>query len=634
MATQHYSRRKARHLLHSCYRWWRKNSKSLTPPQKQQLEGLLAQTDEKLHDDSDTDGLTQVCQQLEAFASCHMRKGVAGHIRELALAILIALALATLIRQTWFEPYEIPTGSMRPSFEEQDRLLVTKTAFGLNIPLITDHFFFHPALVTRSDIVIWSGDNMPIADNNTTYFGLFPAKKRYIKRCMGKPGDTLYFYGGKIYGIDKEGQPLTELLKAPWLDRLEWVPFITFEGEVTPQGAHGLLFHQMHLPIGRLTLSPTGTALGEIYNGTKWITDEPTAQKKPHSSLRTYSDFWGIGNYAMARLLTPEQFAARSDIEKEGIEQGLLYLELRHTPSLNYSQARFFRSGGDMGLELASYTAVIPLQRRHLEALMAHMYTARFVVRAEKAERYAIQMPSKTPKGSPILSATPDGTYEFYFGKATEIGWGAIAHPVPPYSQLYSHDPLHVQKLFNLGIEWNMAYDPQPERYAPFPHRYAYFRDGALFLLGGSIFKSDDPTLQAFIKREMHRQELSSSSRPYISFQDRHPPLKEDGSFDLDFLHTFGLKIPDDQYLMLGDNHAMSGDSRVFGFVPQANIQGAPTWIIWPVGDRLGRPPQPPLPLVTGARMTIWAIVSVIAAAYIWHRVRLRRPLDLPRQKK
>ena len=38
---------------------------------------------------------------------------------EMAVAIAIALVVATLVRQTWFELYEIPTGSMRPTLKKK-----------------------------------------------------------------------------------------------------------------------------------------------------------------------------------------------------------------------------------------------------------------------------------------------------------------------------------------------------------------------------------------------------------------------------------------------------------------------------------------------------------------------------------
>ena len=83
---------------------------------------------------------------------------------------------------------------------------------------------------------------------------------------------------------------------------------------------------------------------------------------------------------------------------------------------------------------------------------------------------------------------------------------------------------------------------------------------------------------------------------------DNGPPLK-DGKYDIEKIRTFGLKIPEKNYYVLGDNHAMSADSRAFGFLPEANLQGAPSLIIWPPGDRLGPPPQMPYRLFTLPRV-------------------------------
>ena len=51
---------------------------------------------------------------------------------------------------------------------------------------------------------------------------------------------------------------------------------------------------------------------------------------------------------------------------------------------------------------------------------------------------------------------------------------------------------------------------------------------------------------------------------------------------DIHRIKQFGLKIADDAILALGDNYAMSADSRVFGFVPTKNLRGSPVFTFWP----------------------------------------------------
>ncbi len=98
-----------------------------------------------------------LARELEGFEPAKPKKSFPWYVGELVLAIAVALVVATCVRVMWFEPYKIPTGSMRPTFEEQDHLLVSKTAFGINIPLETAHFMFEPQLVERSGVVVWSG---------------------------------------------------------------------------------------------------------------------------------------------------------------------------------------------------------------------------------------------------------------------------------------------------------------------------------------------------------------------------------------------------------------------------------------------------------------------------------------------
>jgi signal peptidase I len=620
--TRPYSLRKSRGIMKSVYSWYKRKGGQLPETQLNNLEQNMSDLDEALLQNN-REKASQKAKLLEKFAKENCKKSVLEYAWELAAALAVALVVALLVRSMWFEPYEIPTGSMRPTFREQDHLTVTKTAFGINYPLETKHLYFDPDLVQRTSVLIFSGDGLPMSDVDTTYFGIFPYKKRYIKRAIGKPGDAIYFYGGRLYGVDKDGNDLPELRDTQWMRNLEYVPFLSFDGTPVRSGPNTILLRHMHLPYGRLTEIP-GQIEGEVFDGKSWVKDQPMAQSKSHSTIQTYSDIFGMRNYAEARLLNKEQLQQVFDLKE--IPEGVLYLQLHHTPSLSYPRPVDPRGH----IAVSGYDTFIPLQQSHLDALMDHMYTSRFVVSGGKAHQYSVNNQRGRQDQLP-MPGVPDGTYEFYFGKASKIHWGGIETAVSNDNQLYSHDPKNIQKLYNMGIDWSTLMSPGVQ--SRFPNRYAYFRDGDLYLLGYPVLKKNDLALVAFNERELKKQSEASAKAPYVAFKDYGPPLK-DGKIDVDFIRTFGVKVPEGQYMVLGDNHAMSSDSRIFGFVPQNNLQGAPVWIIWPPGERLGSPPQKPYPFMNVPRAIIWSIAGLVGIVwYIYHRRSLKKPIFIKKAK-
>ena len=619
-----YKLSKSRHIMQNSYAWYKKKHAKLSEGLRSEFEDQLQELDQALLA-NDREKADAKARQLEAFCDAHFKKSIFDYVKELTIALVLALAIATIVRQVWFELYEIPTGSMRPTFKEQDHLTVSKLAFGVNTPLQTSHLYFDPNLVQRTGVLIFSGDGVPYIDATTQYFYVLPYKKRYIKRAIGKPGDSIYFYGGKIYAVDEEGKPLDEFLKAPWMQKLEHVPFLNFEG-MTTASQNEIFFQQMNQPKGKLVPSRTGPTVGEVFNGKVWVKDQPTAQNTPHKEIKTYSDILGMRNYAMARLLTKQQLKLNPEINTEGLGEGVLYLELHHNPSLTYPPTQFTRDGRGFGVTLPGYSTVIPLQQQQLDVILANMYTARFVVKDGQARRYDLGNDQFSPT-SPQFAGIPDGTYEFYYGKGYKVGFGGITSELPADHPLYKNTPDNIQKLFNLGIGLDTGYTPSAKN-LHLPQRYAYYRDGDLYLLGAPILKKDDPILVAFLEQEQKRVDAATNSRPYVAFKDYGPPVNDKGEYDVDFIRTFGVTVPEKHYLVLGDNHAMSSDSRVFGFVPEDNIQGAPSLILWPPGDRIGPPAQKPYAIFTWPRMVVYAIVAAIAAIwYALHRRKLRQPI-------
>jgi signal peptidase I len=620
-----YSLSKSKKILRLSYSWYKKRAKTLSPQVLKKFETDMEACDKAiLAGDSLT--ASNIAHELEDFTEKNFKKTFFEYTLELIVALFFALLIACFVRMMWFELYEIPTGSMRPTFKEQDHLTVTKTAFGINFPFETKHLYFDPHLVQRTSIVIFSADDIPVPDPDTTYFGVFPYKKRLIKRMIGKPGDSLYFYGGRVYGVDKDGQPIKELIDSPWLEKIEYIPFLSFEGNLSTPSRNIVQFEQMNQPIGRLLQNKEGKIVGEVYNGKEWVKDTPLALKSSYKNITTYTDYLGMKNFAVARLLTKKELENFEGMDLKEIGEGILYLQLLHNPNLTYPKPIFHQQNTHFGISLVPYSSIIPLDEKHLKTMMDNMYSARFLVKDNVAYRYSV--PQQTPSyTSPHFQGVPDGTYEFYNGKAYSIGWGGITRELPSDHPLYSLNPINIHNLYNLGIDMNTLVEPTSNNFTYLPHRYAYFRDGDLYMLGAPIFKNDDPILKAFNEREEKKERASATAKPYIAFKDAGPPLK-DGKYDVNLIRSFGITIAPKNYLVLGDNHAMSGDSRVFGFVPEENLQGAPSIILWPPGSRWGFPAQKPYPLFVMPRLIVWGIVFFgCLIAYLIHRYKLKKPV-------
>ncbi len=124
---------------------------------------------------------------------------------DLAKTVVFAVAIALVLRIIIFQPFNIPSGSMKPNLLVGDFLVVSKPTFGyskasLVYPLTrlpVDGRVLSFAEPKRGDIVVFKNRK----DGN----------KDYIKRVIGLPGDQVQMLGGRLH---INGQPVKKELVA------------------------------------------------------------------------------------------------------------------------------------------------------------------------------------------------------------------------------------------------------------------------------------------------------------------------------------------------------------------------------------------------------------------------------------
>jgi len=162
-------------------------------------------------------------------------------IRPLLVLTLIVFA----VRSSLADWNDVPTGSMRPTILEGDRVFVNKLAYDLKVPFTTWH------------IAEWSN---PQRGDIVVFFSPHDGQ-RLVKRVIGLPGDTIELRNNTIV---INGQPVAyrpiseELLRdIPAADRAGRV----FATELLPDQSHAVAGHPavparrsfapVHVPAGQ-----------------------------------------------------------------------------------------------------------------------------------------------------------------------------------------------------------------------------------------------------------------------------------------------------------------------------------------------------------------------------------------------
>ena len=120
----------------------------------------------------------------------HESRGVVRvFLRETLLPMVIVIAILVPLRSAVADWNDVPSGSMRPTILEGDRIFVNKLAYGLRAPL-SSVWLARWDRPSRGDVVTFASPDDGI---------------RLVKRIVGLPGDQIAMVGNRLI---VNGEPL------------------------------------------------------------------------------------------------------------------------------------------------------------------------------------------------------------------------------------------------------------------------------------------------------------------------------------------------------------------------------------------------------------------------------------------
>jgi signal peptidase I len=118
----------------------------------------------------------------------------------LVLIVAIALGLAFAIQAWIVKPYKIPSGSMEPTLQINQRILVDRIGIHLTSPQIGDIMVFHPPLNYGACADPDQGENAAgqLEQQACDVAQKTPNSVTFVKRVVGLPGDRLQIINGHV----------------------------------------------------------------------------------------------------------------------------------------------------------------------------------------------------------------------------------------------------------------------------------------------------------------------------------------------------------------------------------------------------------------------------------------------------
>lgn len=128
-------------------------------------------------------------QQQELKDEARAKAGAMSWWVEYGVSFFPVILFVFVLRSFIFEPFRIPSGSMLPTLQNGDFILVNKFQYGVRLPIINKKII--PLADPKAgDVLVFKYPVEPGID--------------YIKRVVGVAGDTVHYEGKRLYVNNKQ----------------------------------------------------------------------------------------------------------------------------------------------------------------------------------------------------------------------------------------------------------------------------------------------------------------------------------------------------------------------------------------------------------------------------------------------
>ena len=455
----------------------------------------------------------------------------------------LAVCAAFMIKYWVLQIFVIPTGSMEPTLHGRmdggDRLLATNF----------DYLWREPK---RWEITVF----LYPYDQDVKIRGEAKANKahkgeNYIKRCVGLPGETILFSYGDLYARKTDETAWIWLRKPETIQRTMW------------QKVYSETFRELSLNEFEFFSKLTGN--WEIKNDALHGTAGSIWTYRPHT--RNGKDIRGIPDRTiraqtvkfkcpqphcdgrLAKYIDSQKITGRCpSCGQYLLERNVVWYQRRNEQprSLNetggYDQAEVGERGD-------SYFNVSDL---------------RLAAEVKLSPAGSVRLQLDDDRRSISCKIENNGNVSLLVDKQ-EVNMlkDAFSNELPVFIELWRWDGQYLVYVRQSGNEKRLFHEED----ANINPRSSL---GSPDTSASILVDSGDVTIHSInLDRDIHyypRQNIRSHD-------DNYPAIKGNGE----------IEVPENTFLMLGDNCGSSQDSRVFGAVPRKNLRGPAHFIWWPL---------------------------------------------------